>query len=78
MKTFVIDFLGGDSIVVNVRDIRSAIKIAKENGSNLMKYNGISSMYFIWDENEENLLYTVHTLKCGNKLVTEITKGYEN
>lgn len=31
MKTFVIDFLGGDSIVVNVRDIRSAIKIAKEN-----------------------------------------------
>ena len=78
MKTFVIDFLGGDSVVVNVRDIRSAIKIAKENGSNLMKYNGISSMSFIWDENEENLLYTVHTFKCRNKVVTEITKGDEN
>lgn len=78
MKNFVIDFAGGDSIIVNVRDVRSAIKIAKENGRGLMKYNGRSSLYFIWDENEENILYTVHTFKCMNKVVTKITKGDEN
>lgn len=30
MKNFVIHFVGGDSITVNVRDVRSAIKIGKE------------------------------------------------
>ena len=78
MKNFVIDFAGGDSIIVNVRDVRSAVKIASENGKNLMKYNNQSSLYFIWDENEENILYTVHTFKCMNKVVTKITKGDEN
>lgn len=30
MKSFVIDYVGGDSIMVNVRDVRSAVKIARE------------------------------------------------
>lgn len=38
-----------------------------------MKHNNHSSMYWVWDEEEENLLYSVHTFKVGNKTVTKIT-----
>lgn len=78
MKKFVINCMDGDSIMVNVRDIRGAVKIAKENGRNLAEYNGVSSMYFIWDENEENLLCTVHTFKLRNEIITKLYKPDEN
>lgn len=32
-------------------------------------------MYWVWDEEEENLLYSVHTFKVGNKTVTKITNS---
>lgn len=72
MKSFVIDYAGGDSIRVNVRDVRSAVKIAKDNGRDLMKYNNQSSLYFIWDEQEENMLFTVHTFKLGQKTISKV------
>lgn len=72
MKSFVIDYVGGDSIMVNVRDVRSAVKIAKDNGRNLMKYNNQSSLYYIWDEQEENILFTVHTFKLGRKTISKV------
>lgn len=72
MKSFVIDCAGGDSIRVNVRDVRSAVKIAKDNGRGLMKYNNRSSLYFIWDEQEENILFTVHTFKLGQKTISKV------
>nr|DAG95196.1 MAG TPA: hypothetical protein [Herelleviridae sp.] len=30
-------------------------------------------MYWIWDEEEENLLYSVHTFKVDNRIVTIIS-----
>ncbi|WAX09218.1 hypothetical protein BT401P3_00022 [Bacteroides phage BT401P3] len=72
MKSFVIDYVGGDSIMVNVKDVRSAVKIAKDNGRNLMKYNNQSSLYFVWDEQEENILFTVHTFKLGRKTISKV------
>lgn len=72
MKSFVIDYVGGDSITVNVKDVRSAVKIAKDNGRDLMKYNNQSSLYYIWDEQEENILFTVHTFKVGQKMVSKV------
>lgn len=72
MKSFVIDYVGGDSIMVNVKDVRSAVKIAKDNGKNLMKYNNQSSLYYIWDEQEENILFTVHTFKVGQKTISKV------
>lgn len=72
MKSFVIDYVGGDSIMVNVRDVRSAVKIASENGKNLMKYNNQSSLYYIWDEQEENILFTVHTFRLGRKTISKV------
>lgn len=38
-----------------------------------MKHNNQSSMYWIWDEEEENLLYSVHTFKVDNRIVTAIS-----
>lgn len=78
MEKFVIHCSEGDSIVVTAKTAKAAAKIASENGKNIMKYNNQSSLYFIWDENEENILYTIHTFKCMNKVVTKITKGDEN
>lgn len=78
MKKFVINCMGDDSITVNVRDVRGAVKIAKENGRNLMKYNGVNSIYFIWDENMKNLLCTVHTFKSRNEVITKLYKPDEN
>ena len=72
MKSFVIDYAGGDSIRVNVRDVRSAIKIAEDNGRNLMKYNNRSSLYFIWDEQEEDMLFTVYTFRVGRKTICKV------
>lgn len=37
-----------------------------------MKYNNESSLYWVWDEEEENLLYMVSTFKSGNRTVTTI------
>lgn len=72
MKKFVIDYNGGDSMVVEAKTAKAAAKIASENGKNLMRYNNQSSLYFIWDEQEENILFTVHTFKVGRKTISEI------
>lgn len=35
-------------------------------------------MYWVWDEEEENLLYMVSTFKSGNRTVTTITNCTKN
>lgn len=72
MKSFVIDYVGGDSIVVEAKTAKAAAKIASENGKNLMKYNNQSSLYYIWDGQEENILFTVHTFKVGQKTISKV------
>lgn len=72
MKKFFIHFVDGDSIAVKAKTAEDAAKIASENGKNLMKYNNQSSLYFIWDEQEENILFTVHTFKLGQKTISKV------
>lgn len=72
MKKFNIQFHGGDSITVETTSAREAARIARKQGRDLMKHNNQSSMYWVWDENEETLLYQVHTFKCGGKTVCKI------
>lgn len=73
MKRFNIQFNGGDTYTVETTSAREAARMARTQGKNLMKYNNQSSMYWVWDEEEENLLYSVHMFKVGNKTVTKIT-----
>ena len=72
-KKFNIQYNGGDTITVETTSAREAARIARRQGKELMKHNNHSSMYWVWDEEEENLLYSVHTFKVGNKTVTKIT-----
>lgn len=73
MKKFNIQFNGGDTITVETTLAREAARIARKQGKELMKHNNQSSMYWIWDEEEENLLYSVHTFKVDNRIVTIIS-----
>ncbi len=73
MKKFNIQFNGGDTITVETTSAREAARIARKQGKELMKHNNQSSMYWIWDEEEENLLYSVHTFKVDNRIVTVIS-----
>lgn len=73
MKKFNIQFNGGDTITVETTSAREAARIARKQGKELMKHNNQSSMYWIWDEEEENLLYSVHTFKVNNRIVTIIS-----
>lgn len=73
MKKFNIQYNGGDTFTVETTSAREAARIARKQGKDLMKFNNESSMYWIWDEEEENLLYSVHTFKVGNKTVTKIS-----
>lgn len=72
MKKFNIQYNGGDTVTVETTSAREAARIARKQGRELMKYNNHSSMYWVWDEEEENLLYSVHTFKVGNKTITTI------
>lgn len=72
MKKFNIQYNGGDTITVETTSAREATRIARRQGRELMKYNNHSSMYWVWDEEEETLLYCVHTFKVGNKTITTI------
>ncbi|QIG64573.1 hypothetical protein HNL35_38 [Bacteroides phage HNL35] len=72
MEKFVIHCNGGDSIVVEAKTAEAAANIAKKNGRNIMRYNNRSTLYFIWDEKEENILFTVHTYKQGRKTISRI------
>jgi hypothetical protein len=72
MKKFNIQYNGGDTITVETTSAREAARIARKQGRELMKYNNHSSIYWIWDENEETLLYQVRTFKCGSKTVCKI------
>lgn len=72
MKKFNIQYNGGDTITVETTSAREAARIARRQGRELMKYNNHSSMYWVWDEEEENLLYSVHTFKIGNKINSQI------
>lgn len=73
VKFFNIQCNGGDTVTVEATTAREAARIARRQGKNLMKYNNHSSMYWVWDENEETLLYSVFTYKVGNKTITTIT-----
>lgn len=73
MKKFNIQFNGGDTITVETTSAREAARIARKQGKELMTHNNHSSMYWIWDEEEENLLYSVHTFKVNNRIVTKIS-----
>ena len=73
MKKFNIQFNGGDTITVETTSAREAARIARKQGKELMKHNNQSSMYWILDEEEENLLYNVHTFKVDNRIVTIIS-----
>lgn len=73
MKKFNIQYNGGDTITVETSSAREAARIARKQGKDLMKFNDQSSMYWVWDENEETLLYQVHTFKCGNATISKIT-----
>lgn len=73
MKKFNIQFNGGDTITVETTSAREAARIARKQDKELMKHNNQSSMYWIWDEEEENLLYSVHTFKVDNRIVTIIS-----
>lgn len=73
MKKFNIQYNGGDTVTVETSSARKAARIARKQGKDLMKFNNESSMYWIWDEEEETLLYSVHTFKVGNKTVTKIS-----
>lgn len=73
MKKFNIQYNGGDTFTVETTSAREAARIARRIGRDLMKYNNHSSMYWVWDEEEETLLYSVHTFKVGNKTVSTIT-----
>lgn len=73
MKKFNIQFNGGDTITVETTSAREAARIVRKQGKELMKHNNQSSMYWIWDEEEENLLYSVHTFKVDNRIVTIIS-----
>ena len=73
MKKFNIQYNGGDTFTVETTSAREAARMARTQGKNLMKYDNQSSIYWVWDEEEETLLYSVHTFKVGNKTVTKIT-----
>jgi len=73
MKKFNIQYNGGDTFTVETTSAREAARIARRTGRDLMKFNNHSSMYWVWDEEEETLLYSVHTFKVGNKTVTKIS-----
>lgn len=73
MKKFNIQYNGGDTFTVETTSAREAARIARRIGRDLMKFNNHSSMYWVWDEEEETLLYSVYTFKVGNKTVTKIT-----
>lgn len=73
VKFFNIQCNGGDTVTVEATTAREAARIARRQGKNLMKYNNHSSMYWVWDENEETLFYSVFTYKVGNKTITTIT-----
>lgn len=78
MKKFNIQYNGGDTFTVETTSAREAARIARTQGRNLMKYNNCSSIYWVWDEEEENLLYSVHTFKVGNKTITTIENCQKN
>lgn len=78
MKKFNIQYNGGDTVTVETTSAREAARIARKQGRELMKYNNHSSMYWIWDEEEENLLYSVHTFKVGNKTISKIENCQKN
>lgn len=73
MKKFNIQYNGGDTITVETSSAREAARIVRKQGKGLMKFNNQSSMYWVWDENEETLLYQVHTFKCGDETISKIT-----
>lgn len=73
MKKFNIEYEGGDTVIVETTSAREAARIARRTGRDLMKDNNHSSLYWVWDEEGENLLYSVHTFKVGRKTVTTIT-----
>ena len=78
MKKFNIQYNGGDTFTVETTSAREAARIARRTGRDLMKYNNHSSLYWVWDEEEENLLYSVHTFKVGNKTISKIENCQKN
>lgn len=73
MKKFVISMVGNDRVMVEALTAREAARIARKNGRNLLKYNGVNSVQFVWNENETEMLYMISTVRVKNRMVSEIT-----
>lgn len=46
--------------------------MVRSMGRDIMKFNGVSTLYWVWDENEENCLYMVSTFRVGKRMVSKI------
>lgn len=72
MARFIINLSGGESFPIEAATPREAARMARRMGRDIMKYNNESSLYWIWDAEVENCLYTVLTIKVGRRIVSEI------
>lgn len=72
MEKFVMYSSEWGSIVVEAKTAEAAAKIASESGKNVMKNNNRSTLFSIWDKQEENILFMVHTFKLGRKTISKI------
>ena len=72
MEKFVMYSSEWGSIVVEAKTAEAAAKIASESGKNVMKNNNRSTLFSIWDEQEETIFFMVHTFKQGRKIISKI------
>lgn len=72
MEKFVIYSSEWGSIVVEAKTAEAAAKMASESGKNVMKCTNRSTLFSVWDEQEENILFMVHTFKLGLKTISNI------
>lgn len=72
MARFIVDLNGGESFPIEASTPREAARMVRSMGRDIMKFNGVSTLYWVWDENEENCLYMVSTFRVGKRMVSEI------
>lgn len=72
MARFIINLNGGESFPVEASTPREAARMARSISRDIMKYNGVSTLYWVWDEAEENCLYMVSTVRVRGRMVSEI------
>lgn len=72
MARFIVDLNGGESFPIEASTSREAARMVRSMGRDIMKFNGVSTLYWVWDENEENCLYMVSTIRVRGRMVSEI------